>query len=82
MEIGQRISDLSELELVRLHANAVRLAQSGTPGQRQRAEHLLPLLGAALDQRWRERVEAQTLVRRTNASRKAVAASGMKRQVE
>jgi hypothetical protein len=81
MEIGQRMPDLSDLELERLHANAVRLAQSGTPGQRQRAEHLLPLLGAALEQRRRERVEAQTLVRRTNARRKAVAAAGMTPEV-
>lgn len=49
MLIEDRIPDLSEGELQNLHANAVRLAQSGTPQQREHAERLLPLVAEALE---------------------------------
>ena len=51
MSIDQRIPDLSDKELDTLHANAVRLAESGTVQQRQQAETLLPLIGAERDTR-------------------------------
>lgn len=75
MGIDQRIPDLSDKELEQLHANAVRLAQSGTPAQRQQAEQLLPLLGTALDERRAARAAVSSEKRRDSARRKAVAAS-------
>ncbi|HVK80527.1 MAG TPA: hypothetical protein VM915_07930 [Verrucomicrobiae bacterium] len=51
MSIDQRIPDLSDKELDTLHANAVRLAESGSVQQRQQAEGLLPLIGAELETR-------------------------------
>jgi hypothetical protein len=51
MEIDQRIPDLSDKELENLHANALRLEQSGSQMQRQHAERLLPLLSAAMEER-------------------------------
>lgn len=64
MEIDQRIPDLSDKELENLHANAVRLAQSGSTEQQQQAEALLPLLGVALEERRVARVVAQAERRR------------------
>lgn len=49
MLIEDRIPDLSESELQNLHANASRLAHSGTPQQREHAERLLPLVAEALE---------------------------------
>jgi hypothetical protein len=72
MTIGDRIPDLSDKELEHLHANAVRLQASGSAIQRQQAEELLPLLGAALEQRRLARVSAQTEARRANAKKKAI----------
>lgn len=72
MRIDQRIPDLSDEELENLHANAVRLAQSGAPIQRQHAEELLPLLGAAMEERRRLRAAASTRTRRAAAQRTAV----------
>lgn len=59
MGIDQRIPDLSDKELENLHANAVRLEQSGTQMQRQHAEKLLPLLSAALEERRATKLQAQ-----------------------
>lgn len=73
MEIDQRIPDLSDKELENLHANAVRLEQSGTQQQRQRAEELLPLLVAALEQRREARTAALKTQRRASVKRKAPA---------
>ena len=72
MGIDQRIPDLSDKELETLHANAVRLAQSGTQMQRQHAEELLPLLGATIEERRLARVATSTRARRaSSAGRKA-----------
>lgn len=71
--IDQRIPDLSDKELEQLHANAVRLAQSGTQVQRQRAEELLPLIGAAMEERRAARAAAGGEKRRVAVRRKAVA---------
>lgn len=70
MQIDQRIPDLSDKELENLHANAIRLAQSGADLQRQHAERLLPLLNAAMDERKAAKVEAQA-AKRVIARKKA-----------
>jgi hypothetical protein len=67
MGIQERIPDLSDKELERLHANAVRLKDSGSAIQRQQAEELLPLLSTALEERRVARVATQTETRRANA---------------
>lgn len=74
----QRIPALSDKELENLHVNAVRLAQSGSTLQRQKAEELLPVLGAALEERRVTRVAAQTETRRINTRKRAVAAEAVK----
>ncbi len=71
MAIADRIPDLSDRELESLHANAVRLQASGSPAQRQQAEELLPLLGAALEERRVARAAANTKTRRASAARKS-----------
>ena len=63
MAIGDRIPDLSDKELESLHANALRLKESGSAIQRQQAEELLPLLGAALEERKATRVATQAETR-------------------
>jgi hypothetical protein len=71
MGISDRIPDLSDKELEHLHANAVRLKDAGSAIQRQQAEELLPLLGAALEERRLARVAAQTETRRLNTEKRA-----------
>jgi hypothetical protein len=73
MGITDRIPDLSDKELESLHTNAVRLKDSGSQIQRQQAEELLPLLGAALEERRLARVAAQTETRRVNTEKRATA---------
>lgn len=73
MGISDRIPDLSDKELEHLHANAVRLKDAGSQSQRQQAEELLPLLGAALEERRLARVAAQTETRRVNTEKRATA---------
>jgi hypothetical protein len=68
MGIDQRIPDLSDKELENLHANALRLEQSGTQMQRQHAEELLPLLSAAMEERRAARLLAQQEKKATNAA--------------
>lgn len=67
MTIGDRIPDLSDKELESLHANAVRLKDSGSAIQRQQAEELLPLLGFALEERRLARIATQGEARRASA---------------
>lgn len=74
MGIDQRLPDLSDKELETLHANAVRLVQSGSAAQREEAEALLPLLGEALETRRAARAAEQTETRRANARKRAVIA--------
>lgn len=57
-EIDQRIPDLSDKELESLHANAVRLAQSGTERQQRQAENLLPMIGDQMETRRAARTNA------------------------
>jgi len=73
VEIDQRLPDLSDKELENLQANAVRLAESGTPKQRQQAESLLPLLATTIEARRSARLEADR-ERRRASGRKAGAA--------
>ena len=70
MAIVDRIPDLSEKELESLQANALRLRESGSVRQRQQAEELLPLLGAALEERKAARVATQMETRRASARKK------------
>jgi len=67
MMVGDRIPDLSDKELETLHANAVRLKDSGSVRQRQQAEELLPLLDAALEVRRLARIATQADTRRSMA---------------
>ncbi|MGD9981132.1 MAG: hypothetical protein AB7H66_08645 [Hyphomonadaceae bacterium] len=68
--IGDRIPDLTDKELERLHANAIRLQASGSTAQREQAEALLPLLGTALEERRAARVAVQAETRKANARKK------------
>jgi hypothetical protein len=65
MGMDQRIPDLSDKELESLHANVLRLLDSGTALQRQQAESLLPLIGAQLESRQAIKAEAQAEKRAT-----------------
>lgn len=76
--MDQRIPDLSDKELENLHANAVRLAQSGSERERERAESLLPLLGAAMAERQAARVTAQAVTRRLATEKRALARKAVK----
>lgn len=71
MAIADRIPEMSEKELESLRANAVRLQETGSAIQRQQALELLPLLGAALEERRLARVAAQTETRRANTEKRA-----------
>jgi hypothetical protein len=73
MGIQDRIPDLSEKELESLQANAVRLKDSGSAIQRQQAEELLPLLGAAIEERRTTRLAAAAETRKATASKKKIA---------
>jgi hypothetical protein len=77
-ELGQRIPDLSDKQLESLHANAVRLSQSGTQAQRLQAESLLPLIGAEMEQRRVARAAASAEARRAATQRRALQHQGMK----
>jgi hypothetical protein len=70
--MGQRIPDLSDKELESLHANAVRLAQSGTQTQRLQAESILPQIGAEMERRRAARAQASAEARRSSTQRRAV----------
>jgi len=81
--IDQRIADLSDKELENLHGNAIRLAQSGSPGQRSEAERLLPLIGAEVEQRSHTRSVAMADARQkrrdaASAARKSKAKAAAK----
>lgn len=82
MQIEQRIPELSDKELESLHANAVRLAQSGTEAQRRQAEGLLPQLGAAMEERRAARALETAERRRASVKRKATSASAPKEHSE
>jgi hypothetical protein len=75
MGIQERIPDLSDKELESLQANAVRLQATGSAIQRQQAEELLPLLGAAIEERRAAKTAAQVETRKVNAKKKAAKVS-------
>jgi hypothetical protein len=62
--MDQRIAALTDKELESYHANAVRVAQSGASRQREEAERLLPVLGAAMEERRLENTERRALARK------------------
>lgn len=82
MDLDQRIPDLSDKELESLHTNAVRLAQSGSQGQRRQAEDLLPLIGAELERRHRAKARASKERRRVGTQRDAVVGKSIKEHFE
>jgi hypothetical protein len=51
MAMAEMIPSLDDKELANLHANALRLAESGQPKQQAQAAELLPLIDAELAQR-------------------------------
>lgn len=79
MEMDQRLPDLSEKELESLHANAVRLSQSGTEKQRRQAESLLPLIGEAMEARRAARAEAQAAAKEETKRQRAAARESLKK---
>lgn len=87
MSIDQRIPDLSDKELDTLHANAVRLADSGTVMQRQQADNLLPLIGAEMDTRRQAKAaiaaaKPRRTTKKTAASAKAAGAAVVEAETE
>jgi hypothetical protein len=70
-DIDERIPDLSDKELEQLHANAARLAQSGTKIQQERAQRALPLVDAEIETRRAAQTAAVDEKRREAAARKA-----------
>lgn len=82
MQMDQRIPDLSDSQLESLHANAVRLAQSGAESQRRQAESLLPLIGAELERRRKTKALASKERRRAGVERKAVVGQSIKQHFE
>jgi len=79
MEIDQRIPDLSDKELESLHANAVRLSQSGTDRQRRQAESLLPLLAEQMETRRASRAKTQAAAKEDMKRQRAVARDSLKK---
>ena len=79
MRIDQRIPDLSDKELESLHANALRLLDSGTDKQRQQAESLLPLIGEQMEKRQAARVEAQAAAKVESARKRAATRENSKK---
>jgi hypothetical protein len=79
MEMDQRIPDLSDKELESLHANAVRLAQSGTQIQRQQAESLLPLISEAMETRRAARAQTVNAQKQEAQRKRAVARESLKK---
>jgi hypothetical protein len=87
LSIDQRIPDLSDKELETLHANAVRLADSGTVMQRQQADNLLPLIGAEMDTRRQAKAaiaaaKPRRTTKKTPASAKAAAPAAVDAETE
>jgi hypothetical protein len=78
MEMDRRMPDLSDKELESVHANAVRLSQSGTPQQRRQAESLLPLIGEHMEMRRLARRQAAGEARRGKTQRRALSHAAAK----
>jgi hypothetical protein len=76
--IEHRLPELSDKELEALHANAVRLAQSGTAAQRDAAEGLLPHIGGEMERRAAASASARSQKRRETAQR--MSASGIMKE--
>jgi hypothetical protein len=74
VNLSDRVPGMSDSALNTLHANAVRLAQSGTDRQRASAGTLMPAIEAELALR-QARALANKPVRKVRATAKAVAAA-------
>jgi len=68
--IDERIPAMTDKELDNLHANAVRLAQSGSVKQKSEAERLLPVIEEALASRKTDKATA--MAEKKKAKPKAV----------
>lgn len=77
MTIDERIPAMSDKELDNLHANALRLAQTGKPAQKVEAERLIPIVAAEIDRRRQEKDAAAEA--KKAAQREARAQAGRKR---
>lgn len=73
MLLDEDIPNLSDKELEALHANAIRLAQSGAAKQQAEAERLLPIVGAVVEERRAERARALAEKRALNKRKTPVA---------
>ena len=80
--MDQRIPDLSDKELDSLHANAVRLSQSGADKQRQQAESLLPLIGVEMEKRRAARVQTQAAAKEESARKRVAARESLKKSFQ
>ena len=67
----ENIPNLTDKELENLHANAVRLFETGTVQQKAQAESLLPLLSAALEERRLAKASALQDKRRVATQKRA-----------
>ena len=74
VDLHDRVPSMDDNALTSLHANAVRLAQSGNDRQRATASTLLPLIEAELETRRATKL-ANTPVRKKRVSAKAAAAA-------
>jgi hypothetical protein len=79
-DIDQRIPNLTDKELEQLHANAARLAQSGTKIQQERAQRALPLVDAEIETRRAAQAAADDEKRRGAAARKASASKKLSKK--
>jgi hypothetical protein len=81
MEMDQRIPDLSDKELESLHANALRLAASGSDKQRQQAESLLPLIAEQMETRRTAKTKTQAADKEAAKQRRATARESAKKNL-
>jgi hypothetical protein len=80
-EMDQRIPDLSDKELESLHANALRLAASGSDKQRQQAESLLPLIAEQMETRRAAKTKTQAADKEAAKQRRAEARESAKKNL-
>jgi len=70
MAINDKFPTMSDVDLKSLRANAERLEQSGTAGQKAEATRLLPLISAEID----ARVAAKPVLHKAIGARRKAAA--------
>ncbi|HYD74324.1 MAG TPA: hypothetical protein VEF55_14400 [Candidatus Binatia bacterium] len=77
--MDQRLPDLSDKQLESLHANAVRLSQSGSTLQRRQAEDLLPLIGVQIETRRTARAKTQAAEKLESQRKRSLARESLKK---